>query len=59
MKNVDFENDDENALFASFPDAIFILSAGGTEEAEALYTAFRGSMPGVAALLKGRGLIAA
>ncbi|MEO0694113.1 MAG: M3 family metallopeptidase, partial [Pseudomonadota bacterium] len=34
-----------------------ILSAGGTQEAEALYTAFRGSMPGVEALLKGRGLL--
>jgi peptidyl-dipeptidase Dcp len=33
-----------------------ILSAGGTEEAEALYTRFRGRMPGVEALLKGRGL---
>ncbi len=36
----------------------FILSAGGREEAEALYTAFRGRMPGVGALLKGRGLAA-
>ena len=34
-----------------------ILSAGGSEEAEALYTAFRGQMPGVEALLKGRGLV--
>ncbi len=34
-----------------------ILSAGGSEEAEALYTAFRGRMPGVEALLKGRGLL--
>ncbi|MEM6389536.1 MAG: M3 family metallopeptidase [Pseudomonadota bacterium] len=33
-----------------------ILSAGGSEEAEALYMAFRGRMPGVDALLKGRGL---
>jgi peptidyl-dipeptidase Dcp len=33
-----------------------ILSAGGTEEADALYTRFRGRMPGVGALLKGRGL---
>ena len=33
-----------------------ILSAGGTAEADALYTAFRGRMPGVEALLKGRGL---
>ncbi len=36
-----------------------ILSKGGSEDAEALYTAFRGRMPGVEALLKGRGLIAA
>ncbi|MGY6703516.1 M3 family metallopeptidase [Roseinatronobacter sp.] len=36
----------------------FILSAGGRDEAEALYTAFRGRMPGVDALLKGRGLAA-
>jgi peptidyl-dipeptidase Dcp len=34
----------------------FILSAGGSDEADALYTAFRGRMPGVEALLKGRGL---
>lgn len=34
----------------------FILSAGGSQEAEALYMAFRGRMPGVGALLKGRGL---
>jgi peptidyl-dipeptidase Dcp len=33
-----------------------ILSAGGSAEADALYTAFRGRMPGVEALLKGRGL---
>ncbi len=33
-----------------------ILAAGGSEEAEALYTAFRGRMPGVEALLRGRGL---
>ncbi|QDC08266.1 M3 family metallopeptidase [Oceanicola sp. D3] len=33
-----------------------ILSAGGSEEPEALYTAFRGRLPGVEALLKGRGL---
>ena len=33
-----------------------ILSAGGSQEADVLYTAFRGKMPGVAALLKGRGL---
>ncbi|TNC72997.1 M3 family metallopeptidase [Rubellimicrobium roseum] len=36
-----------------------ILSAGGSEEADALYTRFRGRMPGVEALLKGRGLVAA
>jgi peptidyl-dipeptidase Dcp len=34
----------------------FILSAGGSQEADVLYTAFRGRMPGVEALLKGRGL---
>lgn len=34
----------------------FILSAGGRAEADQLYTAFRGRMPGVEALLKGRGL---
>ncbi|MEO1704390.1 MAG: M3 family metallopeptidase [Pseudomonadota bacterium] len=34
----------------------FILSAGGSEPPEALYTKFRGRMPGVDALLKGRGL---
>ncbi len=36
----------------------FILSAGGSEEAEDLYKKFRGRMPGVEALLKGRGLAA-
>ena len=36
----------------------FILSAGGSQDAEALYLAFRGRMPGVEALLKGRGLAA-
>nr|WP_309502958.1 M3 family metallopeptidase [uncultured Roseovarius sp.] len=35
-----------------------ILSRGGSEDAEALYLAFRGRMPGPAALLKGRGLSA-
>ncbi len=35
----------------------FILSAGGSEEAETLYLKFRGKMPGVEALLKGRGLL--
>ena len=34
-----------------------ILSRGGTREADLLYTAFRGRMPGVGALLKGRGLV--
>ena len=33
-----------------------ILSAGGSEEADVLYTKFRGKMPGVEALLRGRGL---
>ncbi|AJE48535.1 M3 family metallopeptidase [Celeribacter indicus] len=36
-----------------------ILSRGGSEDAEDLYTAFRGRMPGVGALLKGRGLVEA
>ena len=35
----------------------FILSAGGSEPAEDLYTQFRGRMPGVEPLLKGRGLL--
>jgi len=35
----------------------YILSAGGSREAEELYTAFRGRMPGVEPLLKGRGLL--
>ena len=35
-----------------------ILARGGSEEAETLYTAFRGRLPGVEALLKGRGLAA-
>jgi len=35
-----------------------ILSAGGSEDAADLYTAFRGRLPGVEALLKGRGLAA-
>ena len=34
-----------------------ILSAGGSEEAEVLYTRFRGRMPGVEPLLQGRGLL--
>jgi len=33
-----------------------ILSAGGSQDPVALYTAFRGRMPGVEPLLKGRGL---
>jgi peptidyl-dipeptidase Dcp len=33
-----------------------ILSAGGSADAETLYLRFRGRMPGVEALLKGRGL---
>ncbi|RVT87093.1 M3 family peptidase [Rhodobacteraceae bacterium CCMM004] len=33
-----------------------VLAAGGSAEAEELYTAFRGRMPGVEALLRGRGL---
>ncbi|MDF1873357.1 M3 family metallopeptidase [Vannielia sp.] len=33
-----------------------ILSTGGSEDPEALYTAYRGRLPGVEALLKGRGL---
>ncbi len=37
----------------------YILSAGGSEEADVLYMRFRGAMPGVAALLKGRGLLEA
>jgi peptidyl-dipeptidase Dcp len=35
----------------------FILSAGGSEDAEALYLKFRGKLPEVEALLKGRGLL--
>ncbi|WP_270727853.1 M3 family metallopeptidase [Shimia sp. Alg240-R146] len=35
-----------------------ILSTGGTVEADALYERFRGRLPGVEALLKGRGLAA-
>ncbi|MDE3240911.1 MAG: M3 family metallopeptidase, partial [Paracoccaceae bacterium] len=35
----------------------FILSAGGSDEADALYLKFRGRMPGVEPLLKGRGLL--
>jgi len=35
----------------------FILSAGGSEDAETLYLRFRGRMPGVEPLLRGRGLL--
>jgi peptidyl-dipeptidase Dcp len=35
-----------------------VYSAGGSRDPEALYTAFRGQMPGPDALLKGRGLAA-
>lgn len=35
-----------------------ILSRGGSEDAETLYLKFRGRMPGVEALLKGRGMAA-
>ena len=34
-----------------------VLSAGNSDEAAALYTAFRGRMPGPEALLRGRGLM--
>lgn len=36
-----------------------ILSTGGSRDAAELYTAFRGRLPGVEALLKGRGLVTA
>ncbi|MDF1618994.1 M3 family metallopeptidase [Pseudothioclava nitratireducens] len=36
----------------------FILSTGGSRPAEELYMEFRGKMPGVEPLLKGRGLLA-
>lgn len=35
----------------------YILSAGGSQDAEQLYIQFRGKMPGVEPLLKGRGLL--
>ncbi len=52
----------EEAADAFDPDVAarlekFILSAGGSEEPEVLYTKFRGRMPGVEPLLKGRGLV--
>jgi len=34
-----------------------ILATGGSQDAQALYLAFRGKLPSVAALLKGRGLV--
>jgi peptidyl-dipeptidase Dcp len=34
-----------------------IYAAGGSKPAEELYTNFRGSLPKVEALLKGRGLV--
>lgn len=48
-----FDPDKARALEAN------ILSTGGSVEAEDLYKAFRGRLPGVEALLAGRGLIAA
>jgi peptidyl-dipeptidase Dcp len=33
-----------------------ILSTGGSQDPEDLYIAYRGRLPGVEALLKGRGL---
>jgi len=42
------------ALAKSLEDNI--LSAGGSQEADVLYKAFRGRMPDATALLKGRGL---
>lgn len=36
----------------------WVLAAGGTSEPEALYEGFRGRLPGVEALLRGRGLAA-
>lgn len=35
----------------------YILSSGGSEDAEVLYKKFRGKMPGIEPLLKGRGLL--
>jgi peptidyl-dipeptidase Dcp len=37
--------------------AAHVLSAGNTDEPDALYTRFRGKMPGVEAMLAGRGLL--
>ena len=36
----------------------YILSTGGSQDAGELYVAFRGRLPGIEALLKGRGLAA-
>jgi peptidyl-dipeptidase Dcp len=47
-----FDADRAKALEAN------ILSTGGSREADDLYVAFRGRLPGVEALLKGRGLTA-
>ncbi|MEJ6392530.1 M3 family metallopeptidase [Gymnodinialimonas sp. 2305UL16-5] len=44
----------DTAMAKSLEDNI--LSAGGSQEADVLYTAFRGRMPTIDALLKGRGL---
>ena len=48
-----FDRDRARALEAN------ILSTGGSRDAAELYIAFRGRLPGVEALLKGRGLVAA
>ncbi|GAA3863462.1 M3 family metallopeptidase [Celeribacter arenosi] len=57
-----FEAFDENGAFdadtAKRLEAA-ILSTGGSRDPEDLYTEFRGRMPGVEALLKGRGLLPA
>ncbi|TDK42239.1 M3 family metallopeptidase [Antarcticimicrobium luteum] len=53
--------EDEDAFDPARAEALerFILSAGGSQEPEELYIAFRGRLPGVEALLRGRGLAAA
>ena len=48
----------EKVQLAAGLDEHNILSAGGRAEAADLYVAFRGRLPGVEALLKGRGLAA-
>jgi peptidyl-dipeptidase Dcp len=45
----------DRGLAARFAE--HVLAAGGSAEPEELYTAFRGRMPGVEPLLKGRGLL--